>query len=175
MDNLYAVIKGSGHPTIKSNLKITKTMNKKLSIGLGIFALTLTLAIGVSSAMAVNNSPSSVPFISRCGQSIQKGYGIMSDAITKLLGMSQDQIQAEREAGKSIVEIAQEKNISEQTIVEGMLEAQKQNLQGAVTDGYLTQDQANERIEWMEERMKSQAENGGGCFGHGGCTGGCHQ
>ena len=99
----------------------------------------------------------------------------MSDAVTKLLGMSQEQIQTEREAGKSIVEIAQEKNINEQTLIGGMLEARKQNLQEAVTDGYLTQDQADERLEWMNERIKGQAENGGGCFGHGGCGGGCHQ
>jgi len=142
---------------------------------LGIFALTLMLGVGVSSVMAADTSSSSAPFISRCGQSIQKGYGVMSDAVTKLLGMSQEQIQTEREAGKSIVEIAQEKNINEQALIGGMLEARKQNLQEAVTDGYLTQDQADERLEWMNERIKGQAENGGGRFGHGGCGGGCHQ
>jgi len=150
-------------------------MNKKLSIGLGIFALTLTLAIGVSSAMATDTASSGAPFISRCGQSIQKGYGVMSDAIAKLLGMSQEQIQTEREAGKSIAEIAQEKNINEQTLIGGMLEARKQNLQEAVSNGYLTQEQADKRLGWMNERIKGQAENGGGRFGHGGCGGGCHQ
>ena len=150
-------------------------MNKKISIGLGIFALTLMLGVGVYSVMAADTSSSSAPFISRCGQSIQKGYGVMSDAVTKLLGMSQEQIQTEREAGKSIVEIAQEKNINEQALIGGMLEAKKQNLQEAVTDGYLTQVQADERLEWMNERIKGQAENGGGRFGHGGCGGGCHQ
>jgi hypothetical protein len=59
--------------------------------------------------MATDTASSGAPFISRCGQSIQKGYGVMSDAIVKLLGMSQEQIQTEREAGKSIAEIAQEK------------------------------------------------------------------
>ena len=150
-------------------------MNKKITIGLGILALTLMLAIGVSSVMAADNSSNSAPFISRCGQSIQKGYGMMSDAITKLLGISQEQIQAEREAGKSIVEIAQEKNINEQTLIGSMLEARKQNLQEAVSNGYLTQEQADERLEWMKERIEKQAVNGGGCFGHGGCGGGCHQ
>jgi len=158
-----------------SNLNKNEIMNKKISIGLGIFALTLMLGVGVSSVMAADTSSSSAPFISRCGQSIQKGYGVMSDAVTKLLGMSQEQIQTEREAGKSIVEIAQEKNINEQALIGGMLEARKQNLQEAVTDGYLTQDQADERLEWMNERIKGQAENGGGRFGHGGCGGGCHQ
>ena len=99
----------------------------------------------------------------------------MSDAVTKLLGMSQEQIQTEREAGKSIVEIAREKNINEQALIGGMLEARKQNLQEAVSNGYLTQKQADERLEWMNERIKGQAENGGGRFGHGGCGGGCHQ
>jgi hypothetical protein len=158
-----------------SNLNRNEIMNKKISIGLGVFALTLMLCVGVSSVMAADTSSSSAPFISRCGQSIQKGYGMMSDTITKLLGMSQEQIQTEREAGKSIVEIAQEKNINEQTLIGSMLEARKQNLQEAVSNGYLTQKQADERLEWMNERIKGQAENGGGRFGHGGCGGGCHQ
>jgi hypothetical protein len=158
-----------------SNLNRNEIMNKKISIGLGVFALTLMLGVGASSVMAADTSSSSAPFISRCGQSIQKGYGMISDTIIKLLGMSQEQIQTEREAGKSIVEIAQEKNINEQTLIGSMLEARKQNLQEAVSNGYLTQKQADERLEWMNERIKGQAENGGGRFGHGGCGGGCHQ
>ena len=107
-------------------------MNKKISIGLGIFALTLTLAIGVSSAMAVDTSSNGDSFISRCEQTIQKGYGVMSDTITKLLGMSQEEIQAGREAGKNLTEIAQEKNVSKQTLINSMLETKKKSLGEAV-------------------------------------------
>ena len=146
-------------------------MNKKILIGLSIFAVLAS--IGVSSVMAADTSSSSTPFISRCGQSIQKGYGMMSDAITKLLGMSQDQIQAERVAGKSIVEIAQEKNVSEQALIDSMSASRKQNLDEAVKNGYMTQAQADERLEWMKEKVKSGSCDGG--LSRGGCTGGCHQ
>jgi hypothetical protein len=71
--------------------------------------------------------------------------------------------------------LPKKKNINEQTLIGGMLEARKQNLQEAVSNGYLTQEQADERLGWMNERIKGQAENGGGRFGHGGCGDGCHQ
>jgi hypothetical protein len=174
VDNFYAVINRSGHPTIKSNLKITKTMNKKLSVGMGIFALMLALAIGTTSVMA-SDTTSSNSFVGKCGQTIQKGYGMMSDAIANLLGMSQEEIQTERESGKSIAEIAQEKDITEQILVDSMLEAKTQRFQEAVTNGYLTLEQADERLEWMKEKIEGKMENGGGRFGRGGCNGGCHQ
>jgi len=148
-------------------------MNKKISIGLGIFALTLMLGVGVSSVMAADTSSSSGTLISRCGQSIQKRYGMMSDTITKLLGMSQEEIQAERDTGKKLTEIAQEKNVSEETLIDSMSAVRKQNLDEAVKNGYMTQEQADERMEWMKEKIKGGSCDGG--FGHGGCGGGCHQ
>lgn len=53
----------------------------------------------------------------------------MSDAIVDLLGMSQEEIQTEREGGKSIAEIAQEKDANKETLVDSMLEAKQQRFQ----------------------------------------------
>ncbi|MDZ7798694.1 MAG: hypothetical protein U5L76_03710 [Patescibacteria group bacterium] len=125
--------------------------------------------------MATDDSSSTDSFVSRCGQSIQKGYGMMSDTITNLLGMSQEEIQTEKESGKSIAEIAQEKDIAEQALIDGMLEAKTQNFQEAVESGYLTPEQADERMEWMKEKIERKLEKAGGYFGHEGCSGGCHR
>ena len=159
--------------TFITNRNNHESMNKKISIGLGVFALAIMLGIGVTSAMAADTSSTSAPFISRCGQSIQKGYGMMSDTITKLLGMSQAEIQVERDAGKKLTEIAQEKNVSEETLIDSMSAVRKQNLDEAVKNGNMTEEQANERLEWMKEKIKSGTCSGG--MGQGGCNGGCHQ
>ncbi len=150
-------------------------MNKKISLGLGALAFALMLIVGVSAVMAADDSSSVDSFVSRCGQSIQKGYGMMSDTIANLLGMSQEEIQTERESGKSIVEIAQEKDVAEQALIDGILEAKIERFQEAVTDGYLTQDQADEKMERMDEKMERKLENSGGRFGYGNCSGGCHR
>ncbi len=144
----------------------TKIKNKKVKIGIGALILALMLTVGVSVAVAADHSSNSDSFISRCGQTIQKGYGMMSDVIADLLGMSREEVQAERESGKSIAEIAQEEGVDEQALIDGMLEAKEQHFQEAVENGYLAQDQADQRMEWMEEKMERKIENGGGRFGH---------
>ena len=148
-------------------------MNKKIAIGLGVFALAIMLGVGVTSALAADTSSTPAPFISRCGQSIQNGYAAMSDTITKLLGMTKEEIQAKQDAGEKLTEIAEEKNVSEEVLVDSMSATGKLNLDEAVKSGYMTQAQADERLEWMKEKIKGGTCSGG--MGRGGCNGGCHQ
>ena len=135
-------------------------MKKKIAIGLGsaIIILTLIMTIGVSSLFAdtqadENNEQS---FISRCVDAAQKGYGIVSEAIEKLLGMSREEIQAERQEGSSLLEIAESKDITAAEITETIMEAKKARFEEAVENGYLTQEQADERLELMEERIEEK-------------------
>ncbi len=150
-------------------------MNKKISLGLGVLVLTLMLTFGVSAVMAADDSSNVDSFVGKCGQTIQKGYGVTSDVIADLLGMSQKEIQAERENGKSIAKIAQEKYVNKEMLVDSMLEAKQQRFQEAVASGYLAQEQADEKIDWMKEKIERKVENSGRGFGHGGCGGGCHR
>ncbi len=152
-------------------------MNKKISLGIGALALALILTVGVSAVMAADDSSNDDSFAGKCGQAIQKGYGMMFDVIADFLGMSQEEIQTERESGKSIAEIAQEKDITEQELSDSMLEAKTERFQEAVENGYLTQEQADERMERMQEKIERKMEKTGGRFGHkghGDC-GECHQ
>ncbi len=152
-------------------------MNKKISLGLGVLALTLMLTVGVSAVMAADDLSNDDSFVSRCGQSIQKAHGMMSEVIADLLGMSREEVQTERESGKSISEIAQEKDVAEQELSNSMLEAKTERFQEAVENGYLTQEQADERMERMQEKIERKMEKTGGRFGHkghGDC-GECHQ
>lgn len=87
------------------------------------------------------------------------GFGGMNswaglpDEVETLLGMTAGQIQAERLAGKSLVEIAAGKGISEETLVSTILNAKKAELDKLVADGKLTQAQADFMYDRMEQTV----------------------
>ena len=81
------------------------------------------------------------------------GAGVVSDAITKLLGMTQEEIYAERQAGKTLADIAKEKDVTDQQLIDAMLAGQQEAIAQAVKDGRVTQAQAV----WMQARMKAMA------------------
>jgi hypothetical protein len=80
------------------------------------------------------------------------------DEVGTLLGMTDEQIQAERLAGKSLAQIAQAKGVSEDKLIEAILTAKKAALAQAVTDGKLTQAQADLMVERMTAMIKVMVE-----------------
>jgi hypothetical protein len=69
------------------------------------------------------------------------------------LGMTQEELRDELLAGKSIAELAEEKNVDLQTITDAFLAVVNENLVEAVEDGYITQEQADQMLEHMEEAV----------------------
>lgn len=80
------------------------------------------------------------------------------DQVATLLGMTEAQIQAERQAGKSLAQIAASKNVSEDKLIETILGAKKTLIQQAVTDGKLTQAQADTMLQNMQSMVKTMVE-----------------
>jgi hypothetical protein len=74
------------------------------------------------------------------------------DEVASLLGMTQEQIQAERLAGKSLVQIADTKDVTEKQLVDAILAAKKATLDKLVADGKLAQTQAD----YMYSHMQAQ-------------------
>jgi hypothetical protein len=85
----------------------------------------------------------------------------MDDAAQKLLGMTEEQIQAERLAGKSLVEIAKAKGVNEDALVQAILDGHKASLAKLVADGKLTQAQADAMTSRMPEQVKLMVERAG--------------
>ncbi|MEJ5200012.1 MAG: hypothetical protein WHX53_13895, partial [Anaerolineae bacterium] len=81
-----------------------------------------------------------------------------SAEIEALLGMTAEQIQAERLAGKSLAQIAAAKGISEEKLIQTILDAKKADLAKLVADGKLTQTQMNLMLERMKEQVKAMVE-----------------
>ena len=83
------------------------------------------------------------------------------DAVTGLLGMTAEEIQAERQAGKSLAQIANAKGINTETLVDTILLAKKEFLATAVADGKLTQEQADAMFAHMQTQVKVMVERTG--------------
>jgi len=81
-----------------------------------------------------------------------------SEELTGLLGMTADELQAERLAGKSLAEIAKSKGVTVDQVVDAMMATKKANLDQLVANGKLTQEQADFMLDRMEIQVKSMIE-----------------
>lgn len=96
----------------------------------------------------------------------------MNDIAT-LLGMTPDQIWAERVQGKTLADLAKEKGVDTQKLVDALVASQKTMLDQAVTDNRLTQAQADKWLAWYTQSAALQlTEPYGPGFGMGGMRGG---
>ncbi|MDP2931660.1 MAG: DUF2680 domain-containing protein [Chloroflexota bacterium] len=123
-------------------------MNKRAKILAATLVLAGLLAVSVTGvALAAGpNSPDGAPL--NCG-----GMGC-SDTVSELLGLTPQEIQTQRQAGKSLVEIAAAKGVTENALVNAIMAAKKEAVQARVQAGTLTQEQANLMLQQMEQRTK---------------------
>ncbi len=156
---------------------------KRLVIGL---VLVGVLAIGIGAGVVSAATPTPTPATpAYCGPGGGFRFGgiLVDDVISKLLGMTADQIRTLRQEGKSLVQIAATKNVTEKQLVDAINAYKKTAVQNRVTAGTLTQDQANLILQQMQQQT-TQAVNrtttgpmgaGAGCGlagGNGPVTGG---
>jgi len=78
--------------------------------------------------------------------------------LTELLGMTAEELQAERLDGKSLAEIAASKSVSVDEVVDAMMAAKKADLAQLVADGKVTQERADFMLERMETQVTSMIE-----------------
>lgn len=85
------------------------------------------------------------------------------------LGLTTQELLTELQAGKTIAEVASEKNVAVDTIVEAVIAPRTERLNQLVTDGQLTQEQADAMLTLMKanvtERINAEWPTGG--FGRG--------
>lgn len=75
------------------------------------------------------------------------------------LGMKLTELLTELQDGKSIADVAKEKGVDTQVIVDAYLAQIKENLDEAVAEGRITQKQADYQLEQMEQRVTDQLDN----------------
>ena len=104
------------------------------------------------------------------------GTNTIHDVVAKTLGITTEQLYAERSAGKTLAQIAKDKGVSEQQLTDAILTALKQVIDQAVKDGRITQAQAD----WVQVQAKAMVPlmlnapfGPGGMQGYGGRGHGC--
>jgi len=83
-------------------------------------------------------------------------------AIASALGMSPDDLFASMRGGKTIAQIAQEKGIDLETVVQAALAAHDKALDARVQAGLLTQEQADQMDAHMEANIRAMIAGGVG-------------
>ncbi len=144
-------------------------MKKKLLIGAGVALIVLLLAgLGGAAFVFAQEPTPPIPFGWHGGGRGMGGFGrggfgwagggmwTMFDTAAEALGLTPEELFAELRAGKSPAEIAEEQGVDVEALYDAMNaargEAMQQALQQAVEDGRLTQEQADQMLERLENR-----------------------
>jgi hypothetical protein len=85
----------------------------------------------------------------------------MVGAFAEALGLTPEELEAKLAAGETMYTIAQAQGLSDEEFTTLMVEARSKALAQAVTDGAITQEQA----EWMNQRMQQMQGYGNGIGG----------
>lgn len=122
-------------------------------------------------------------------------HTLVWDSLAKALGITTDELYTEMNSGKTLSELAEEKGLDRAALVVELESAHQAGLAQAVSDGILTQEQADAMLsqmagnyEWMIDNMGAGAGYGmmggrggmmGGYYGQQGSNGkfapgGCH-
>jgi len=84
------------------------------------------------------------------------------------LGMTVDELKTQLKDGKTVADLAKEKGVDLQTIVDAFMAARQETLNQAVTDGKMTQEQADKMLENMREMIEDHLNGEMPMYGHGG-------
>lgn len=100
-------------------------------------------------------------YVSAQGGAMWGGFGgheAMLENKAEILGVTVEDLRSAREEGKSFHDIAEEQGITQEEMHEQMEGYMQGHLEQQVVEGVITQEQMDERLEWMEEH-----EEKGGC------------
>lgn len=109
------------------------------------------------------------------GRGMMAGIKTGEEAAAKALNMTVADLQSAQRSGKSVADIAKEKNVSLDTVKKAVVDAETAQIDQAVKDGKITADQAAKAKEGLSQRIdnflqakfnghpdKGQAPNGKG-------------
>jgi hypothetical protein len=138
-------------------------MKTKKWIAGALSALAVGGLLAVSQPMisyAAENAPAVQNFQpgAGIGAAVGRLQGSMIDVISKLLGMDRTQLIQERQAGKSMVDIAETKGVDEQKLVDTIIDQRKSFIDQRLKDGQITEEQAQYCEDNMEQRIKTNLE-----------------
>ena len=88
----------------------------------------------------------------------EKGGVHNNGDVAKILGITQDQMKSELQSGKKFSDIISEHGLTADQFHQKMLDLKKQKLAQEVTDGKITQEQADQMIQGMEQHKDKSVQ-----------------
>ncbi len=88
------------------------------------------------------------------------GFGASLDAAASALGITTDELATELRAGKTIADVAGEKGVDVQTVIDAMVADANARLDEAVAAGRITEDDAADKRADLEARITDLVNNG---------------
>lgn len=146
------VVKGEGEKIIKK--QGDKIMKK-------IIVLSAIAAVGLTGVLLISNAASAQGFGRGMHNSTgslmggRLGSANMLQSRVQALGMSQQDLQNELNSGKTMVDILQEKGLTLDQFHQKMEDQMKAYLQTLVSQGQITQAQADQRMQVIEQMHDS--------------------
>ena len=93
------------------------------------------------------------------------GFGL--DAAAEALGVTDQELRTALREGKTLAEVAEAEGVGVDTLVDALVAAATERAERAVTDGRLTQEQADELLAGLPERIETAVQEGFGGRGVG--------
>lgn len=79
----------------------------------------------------------------------------LADIVSNTLGISRFDLAQERQAGKSLLDIAAEKGVAEDQLITSLMEQRQQRLDQALQDQKITQQQYDQCLQTMRNNLES--------------------
>ncbi len=158
---------------------------KQKFLGLTLaFILIVAIGVGASSVLAQNDG-NTMPAPSPSGTS-EYGWNMhgmmwgnwqddsMRTAVANTLGIDVNTLFTELQSGRTLAQIAEERNIDVQTVYDAALATMTDHMNAMVGSGYITQAQADTQLNWMRDNITQMPMFNGTGFGPGMMDNGGH-
>lgn len=99
------------------------------------------------------------------GPGMPGGHMAPLDPAAKALGMSVDDLRTALKDGKTLAQVAKDKGVDPQKVIDALVAEAKTHLDQAVTDGHLTKDQAAKALDAAKTGITSWVNDGMPAFG----------
>ncbi len=131
----------------------------KVAVSAGLIVAVGAGVLGITSfASAQISEPSSAPqVIGAPASPRQSPLAVTATA----LGVTEAELRTELEAGKSIAQVAGAKNVNLQVVIDALVADHKAHIAQHVTEGKLTQAQADEKLAEVETRVTDMVNKTG--------------
>ncbi|TCI68514.1 hypothetical protein EVJ22_11810 [Exiguobacterium sp. SH0S7] len=162
--------------------------SSKLALALaGLLAVSGTGAYAATNETTTTETTESTEASTQCERGERGERGMFGDraagqaALLEALGLTEAEVEAAREEGQSLPELAEEKGITVDAFIDAIIASHEVKLDAAVENGNLTQAEADAILAEHEERfadvtsyddLDMQGPGGRGRHGHGSHHGG---